>query len=414
MSKIKLLLETLEYYLNNPSSEVADSEILQLTDETFLEIDPIKFSVILSNKIVEPIVFRIKEFEIKKKSLGTSRSYYKERSEAKNALQALQSLLVIIFKTYSAFLKDDEYYKDYLQSKLQEITKLEKGLLEGNIEDSSLTSIMYPTYFDTDKVEGLSREVISYFSNLYLEPNNHEYVKNRILVLYQNLQDSIGGINKSITINTKQLNKTTKNLKSINDDQVVTINDDKESIVLKDYYLDSITSLSLELENLNAHKGILQDMFEALEEDYPFVSQLSVSFSDSMNVFGDSDFEKVKGLVNDFKHYEFVTFETTIEDLIDVFTINDSVPKRKINLTNGTLNDFAYLIIKLRPYFVDSISNGPNYAQWWSERFTFKLKDKNKKAVSNIMSAVNKNAERRPSKPQTIMKIVKNLEPILQ
>ena len=161
MSKIKLLLESLEYYLNNPRSEVADSEILQLTDETFLEIDPIKFSVILSNKIVEPIVFRIKEFEIKKKSLGTSRSYYKERSEAINALQALQSLLVIIFKTYSAFLKDDEYYKEYLQSKLQEITKLEKGLLEGNIEDSSLTSIMYPTYFDADKVEGLSREVIS-------------------------------------------------------------------------------------------------------------------------------------------------------------------------------------------------------------------------------------------------------------
>ena len=414
MSKINLLLGSLENYLNESSSEVTDLEILQLIEDCFLETDITKFSIILTNKVVEPLSSRLKELELKSETLGTSRSYVKERKKIDLSLQRLQNLLITIFKKYSAILKDDEYYKDYFQNKLQEITVLEKGLLEGNIGDSSLTSILYPIYFDADKIESLRRGVISYFAILYLEPKNYEYVKSRIKVFHKKLQDSIGLINISIDLNRKQLNNLDSNIKSINNEGVITINEGNETLDIKDYYIDSLSSLSIELENLNIHKSILQEMFEELKESYPFINQLSVNFSESINVFGDSNFEKVKELANDFKLYEFVTFETEIEDLVDVFTLNDSMPKRKINLTNGSLNDFGYLILKMRPYFLDSISTKSNYAQWWSERFTFNLKVKNKKEVSNMMSAVNKIAERRPSKSQAILKIVKNLEPIPQ
>lgn len=139
------------------------------------------------------------------------------------------------------------------------------------------------------------------------------------------------------------------------------------------------------------------------------IGSLSAS---KITVFGDSNFEKVKELANSLITFDFVSMHLSIDDLIQVFTLNEDKPTIKINLTNGTLNDFGYLISQMKPFFIDSISNKANYSLWWSERFTFNSEPKNKKSVSNMVTAVKK--DRTSVKKETISKIIESLNPIPQ
>jgi hypothetical protein len=108
-------------------------------------------------------------------------------------------------------------------------------------------------------------------------------------------------------------------------------------------------------------------------------------------VFGNCNFDKLKDLFEELSF--FLDKDIKEVDFINVFTLNNKLPSKKINLINGGLSDFAFLIKKLQPFFVDQINDKNFYNEWWSDRFLFNGTEKTKKDISKIISALKADRE---------------------
>src|SRR5690606_25420988 len=97
-----------------------------------------------------------------------------------------------------------------------------------------------------------------------------------------------------------------------------------------------------------------------------------------------------------------------------IFTYNNAPPLKKVNLQNGTLNDFADLLNKLEPYFIPDLRNGNEYNIWWASRFLFNNVEKTPAQVSKFRSNTRRGIDRLPSSPEKIKDILKTFESIPQ
>lgn len=414
MNNIESLLKAVDKIINAQSIDISSSEILYLIEHNFIELDTPKFSTILSNKVVKPTVTKIGELEKVLGGLGSSITNSKQRRSVLSNITDLKDLLSEVFVSYNHYLKEDDFFQEYKKEKNQKYNNYEDKIIKGSLDEDTLKSIMYPTYFDVEKIKNLSNVITEHLMNLNLDKDNYEFAKDRTESFYNKTKDSIYIISKTIDKTNTALKHAVIKLNSIKEDEVYEDIENSITHNTKDYYHKNVIDLYSNLDNLNRHKSMLADTFENLTKSYSYLSDLGSITPSNTTVFGDSNFEVVKQLAIELKEKGLVSNLTTIDDLIAVFSFNEENPKNKINLLNGTLNDFGYLMFKMREYFIDSISNKADYCLWWSERFTFNSKEKTIKSVSNMISAVNKDLSRRPTKMATISKIIESLNPIPQ
>ncbi|RKS12852.1 hypothetical protein [Flavobacterium sp. 120] len=412
MNNIESLLKTVDEKINTQSIDVSSSEILELIEHNFIELDTPKFNTILSNKVVKSIANKIKELEQIKNSLGSSRINHKQRIKISSNIHNLKGLLKDVFNEYKNNLKENELYQLYEKEENEKFSNYEDKIINGSPDEDAIESIMYPTYFDLEKIQNLSSAIKEHFMSLNLDKDNYNFAKDRTISFYKKTKYSIDTISIVIDKTNMTLKDAETKLKKVNENEIY---EDENSIPfnLYDYYHQNVIDLYYNLDNLNKHKKILINLFKNLTKNYSYLSDLGILPASKTTVFGDSNFEVVKQLALELKKEGLVSTQTTVNDLIEMFTLNIDKPANKINLTNGTLNDFGYLILKMKPFFVDSINNSTNYSDWWSERFTFNSKDKNKKSVSSTISDIQQ-GRRFPSKKQTLSKIIESLKPIPQ
>lgn len=413
MNNIELLLKTVKEKIDSQSLDISSTELLNLIGKNFYALEALKFSTLLSNEVVKPIAIKIKDLEQTKDSLGSSRTKYKQRNHVLSNINDLRNLLNEVFITYHLYLKGDKFFQIYEKEENEKFSNYEDKIINGKLDENELESIMYPTYFDVEKIQILSNITKEHIKSLNLDKDNYNFAKDRTISFYNKTKDSIDTISIAIDKTNTTLKDAETKLKKVNENEVY--EDDKNSITfnLYDYYHQNVIDLYNSLDNLNKHKKILIDLFKYLTKNYSYLSDLGTVAASKTTVFGDSNFEVVKQLALELKQEGLVSTQTTVNDLIEMFTLNIDKPTNKINLTNGTLNDFGYLISQMKPFFDDSINNSTNYSTWWSERFTFNSKDKNKKSVSNTVSEIEQ-GRRFPSKKQTLSKIIEILKPIPQ
>lgn len=411
MSIIQPLLNLVDEKINAQSIDVSSSEILELIEHYFIELDTPKFNTILSNNVVKSIANKIEELEHVKNSLGSSRTNSEERRSIFAKINDLKDLLKQVFTIYHHYLKGDKFFQIYEKEENEKFSNYEDKIINGSLNEAILESIMYPTYFDVEKIQYLSNVVREQIKSLNLDKVNYNYAKDRTTSFYNKTKDSIYTISKTIDKTDSALKYAEIKFKTINENEVY--EDDENSITynLKDYYYQNVIDLYYNLGNLNKHKNILIDLFQDLAKSYPYLADLGGFTPSKITVFGDSNFEVVKQLAFELKEIGFVSNQTTVNDLIEVFILNDEKIKKKIDLTNGNLNDFGCLLFKMKPLFISSIK--ANYNTWWEERFTFNSIDKNKKSVSNMITNI-ETGRRFSSKNNQISKIIESLKLILQ
>lgn len=411
MNNIESLLKTVDEKINTQSIDVSSSEILELIEHNFIELDTPKFNTILSNKVVKSIANKIKELEQIKNSIGSSRINHKQRIKISSNIHNLKGLLKDVFNEYKNNLKENELYQLYEKEEKEKLSNYEDKLINGSLDENILESILYPTYFDVEKILKLNNVIKEQVKSLNLDKDNYNYAKDRTTSFYNRTKDSITSISIAIDKTNTTLKDAETKLKKVNENEIYEDDENSISYDLYDYYHQNVIDLYYNLDNLNKHKMILVSLFEDLSKSYSYLADLRNLTPSKITVFGDSNYEKVKELANSLITYKFVSMHISIDDLIEVFTLNEDKPTNKINLTNGSLNDFGYLISQMKPFFIDSISDKSNYSLWWSERFTFNSEPKNKKSVSNMVTALK---DRDSAQKGTISKIVESLNPIPQ
>lgn len=410
MSNIQLLLNAVDKQIDPHSLDISNSEILHLIGLNFYELDTPKFSILLSSKVVKPIAEKIEWLKQRKNDLGSGRTNFKQRRAILSNINNLKDLLRDVFKEYNINLKENEHFQEYKKEENEKYSKYEDEILKGNLDDNLMQSIMYPTYFDFEKMQILRNIITEKIKSLNLDKDNYEFAKDRTKSFYSRIKDSIYTISKSIDKTNADLKETIKKLIIIKEDEVFEDYENSITYNLKDFYSELEIELSFNLDNLESHKTLLADILKDLTKSYPYLEDLGGFTPSKKTVFGNSNFEVINQLALELKQEGFVSTQTTLIDLIAVFTKSDSEePINKINLTNGTLNDFGYLLLKMKPFFDYPIK--AQYSEWWSERFLFNLKPKDKKSVSNMVSNIEKGV-RFPSKKQSLSKIIESLNPI--
>lgn len=174
-------------------------------------------------------------------------------------------------------------------------------------------------------------------------------------------------------------------------------------------YLDSISnntgyfSDSHEIELLSEQKAHLLKINKQLEDNFYFLKIADISNKKKEFVFKDVTLDVLRQFCIEVS--DFFDASVSIEDLVDVFTLN-TVSSKKIKFSNETLNDYASLINSLQPLFVDDISNSKTYNQWWCDNFLYNGVDKNKKAISTMRSNTRKDITRSSHKRNKIKTII--------
>ncbi len=411
MNTIETLLNLVDKKINSQSTDTS-SKILELIEYTFIELDTPKFSTLLSNKVIKPIANKIEELEHLKNSLGGSRTNFKLRRSIFTKINYLKDLLKEVFTLYHLYLNRDKFFQLYEKEEKEKFFNYEDKIIKGSLDEDILQSAMYPTYFDVEKIQKLTNVIKEQIKSLNLDKDNYNYAKDRTTSFYNRTKDSITSISIAIDKTNTTLKDAETKLKKVNENEIY--EDDENSITynLYDYYHQNVIDLYYNLDNLIKHKTLLIDILKNLNKNYTYLKDSEGFTRAKITVFGDSNFEVVNQLALELKDKGFVSNQTTINDLLEVFTKSEEEPINKINLTNGTLNDFGYLMSKMRESFVVSIKDKANYSKWWSDRFTFNSKEKTIKDVSNMISAVNKDLSRRPTKIATILKIVESIKTI--
>lgn len=388
------------------NTENYSNEILEHLDDLFYEIDGIKFSAFLTKDVVPSVFQKIEDLERQIKSTGTSRSTYKIRKKIKTFLGEYRHFLNYIIDNYSAVLKDSKELKNIRNQEL----KKDRTLIEIIIDGSSKDSISpFPEYYNEDVINTAIDQLKTIYSELFVIPEKFEFAKHKLIALLNNLKVKISERELELLAVSKKLNEYQKKANSTNKEEYYKQQYDDKTIAqssLKEYYQECYWAY-LELHsNIHQHKNLLSSLFNFLTDEYVFTkSEESLSINE-VTVFGDDNFELL-----DKVYYEFLSFLSPYvskDDFKEYFIIKSSPPTNKLDLCNGNLNDFGYLMLKMRTFFVDKISTGKYYSLWWSERFTFNLKNKTPKQVSNSISFIKKGT-RFPEKKSSTNKIVEIL-----
>lgn len=319
----------------------------------------------------------------------------------------LQEFYLNLLEEYSKYLEGFPDYENYILNKVKEKVFKRDYLLSVKV----VPKIEIPStlYFKGIADEYLEKNY-KYFKERFSFEGFNENSKGELITYISDLRLALEEINKILP-------SEEGNLEALENSETPT--------GIKEYYIDggieyfdlgmeygwSLVNKANEIENYKYQIESLQKLHKKPLKAYPFLEAYEPLKTIPKTVFKGIDYNALDGFLFELK--EFLESNVNEEDLKNIFTIKGTVNSSKINLTNGTLSDFGSLMAKLKPFFINSINNRKEYAQWWAGRFTFNSTEKNKKRISNIISALKKGT-RQTNKTESINNIVNSLKSILQ
>jgi len=297
-----------------------------------------------------------------------------------------RNLISEVLETYRDHLDGVSYYEDYVDEQLLS----SRDLLIYNFEENevSITDMPLPSF--KILLDKTFTDTIKYFKSQSRVQELGKF-KQELFMFVSELKEKIN----SITTNIDFQNTRLVDLESKKDDFVgdwkPNLKTVSVTIDLKEHYLKLIENNKTELSKSEYHQEILLKLLEKILKTYLFLKEYELNKTVSKTVFGNCNFDKLKDLFEELSF--FLDKDIKEVDFINVFTLNNKLPNKKINLINGGLSDFAFLIKKLQPFFVDQINDKKFYNEWWSDRFLFNGTEKTKKDISKIISALKADRE---------------------
>lgn len=387
VSNIDLLVQELiqsdnKERLDQLKSELNDN-ILNLLIENSEKEDI--FSTILVIKIFTPINEQV---EFLKNNLPSGRSRHSIRRDMEQRILFFQILTKEISELYRQQLiskLDVEIIKRNLQKTNAIIEPLDE--MEKIIEEISLDEFK-------DFLHQMYSQTIEYFNSRQLQTQEVEQYRGELLSFIQKAKSKIYFLDSEIIKLYLQVKYFEKKHQQDNQNE---------------YYTDSILGTSYEIQILKFHKENLEQLIIELTNSHLFLRELDKS-GIPITVFGEVDSDTFREFYDSFKY--FLPPLVSQYDIINVFTYQASPQKNKINLQNGTLNDFGELLNQLNPLFLPDIRHKFKYNLWWSERFTFNGEEKDKKAISTFRSNAENDRSRKAGKKNRIKELAEILSEI--
>lgn len=411
-TKIHIVKNVLQQVLNSIDDEGLENKISLLEDgvaELFVanKEDVNFFATFLNNFILKPITKHIDNLEAQ--HLSASRSNISRRKIQLKIIDRLKNQRIIFLRDYHRYLKGFSEYEDFIEHQSKLKSKERDYLLSTKIIDSLEFNSL--DYFKK-LVDESYNNTFSYFKNNSEKTKDSEISKQELLIYVRELEDTKSKLNVIITSKEAELKNLEKTETPSGFEDYELENGDIVTVDLQYEYGYQIVEKADVVTNYKYQQTITEKLSEKLYASFLFLQEFKPSKESPTTVFHSLKFEELNSFCEELR--EFIGMQVKLEAIKDVFTVGHSMDNPKINLTNGTLNDFGYLILKMKSFFIDAINNNAKYNLWWSERFTFNSKNKTIKDVSNMISAVNKDISRRPAKMKTISQIIESLKPIPQ
>lgn len=382
-----------ENFISFPNSTEL-TRIKETINDLFIELDGNKFSTILSSCFLQKTY---KSLELNKKeinTLGNGRSNLKRRKELYQSIEILNKSKNYIYKTYPSFLVNEKEFKNSTKENLQ---------LEKTCNDILYNEVT-PYEMDIKHVKKLSSEIQETYNELFKEPLQLEYNKSILTKFLKELDIKLGKLNIYLIHQRELLENEKKKYNNHNKEKITKLRDDEAVILinLKGENLNNCISLDNEIIFFENKKETLNNLYNNLFDTYEHFQIRELIKTKGLTVFGDNNIDILESIYEEISIFLDITLVTK-KRFIDVFLISNIEPTTKINLTNGTLNDFGYLINKIKFFFVDDYKK--KYNRWWSERFTFNNNKKNPKAVSNMTTSFKNQGNRQPTETAASNKI---------
>ncbi len=406
---IHIVKKLLHGILNSFDNEGLNNKI-SLLEEGVAELfvankeDTNFFATFLNNSILKPIT---KQIEILEAELSSaSRSNISRRKVELKIIDRFKSQRIIFLRDYHRYLKGFSEYEDFIEQQSKVRSKKRDFLLSTKIIASlEFNSVEYFKRL----VDESYKNTFEYFKNDSENTKDIEISKHELLLFVRQLEETKNKLKMIILKEEAELNLLEKTEVPSGFKDYELENGDVITVDLFYQYVDEIVEKGDIFSNYKYQQTTIEKLSEKLYGSFLFLQEFKPSKESPKTVFHSLKFEELNSFCEELR--EFIGMQLKLETIKEVFTVGYSVENPKINLTNGNLNDFGFLISKMRPYFIDSIKTKSDYAQWWSKRFTFNSKDKDKKSVSTNVSNIERGA-RSPSKKQKILKIIESLNPI--
>ncbi len=359
------------------------------------------FATFLNNSILKPIT---KQIEILEAELSSaSRSNISRRKVQLKIIDRFKSQRINFLRDYHRYLKEFSEYEDFIEQQSKLRSKKRDFLLSTKIIASlEFNSVEYFKRL----VDESYKNTFEYFKNDSENTKDIEISKQELLLFVRQLEETKDKLKVLILKEEAELNLLEKTEVPSGFKDYEQENGDVITIDLFDQYVNEIVEKGDIFSNYKYQQSIIEKLTEKLYGSFLFLQEFKPSKQSPITVFHSLKFEELNSFCEELR--EFIGMQLKLETIKEVFTVGYSIDNPKINLTNGTLNDFGFLMLKMKPFFIEAISN--KYNLWWSERFTFNSKEKTIKDVSNMVAAIRK--DRTSAKKETISKIIESLNPI--
>lgn len=390
-------IEELDKKMNLLEKSVSELFVICKNDEDF-------FATFLNSSILKPIANKV--ILLKKELVSASRSNISKRTFQLKIIDRFKSQRIIFFKDYHRYLEGFSEYDKFIKQSIKEKAYKRDSLLSASFGE--LLEFESVLYFKK-VVDTVFENTFIYFKEIFEDSKKIENSKQEILLFVKQVEEASESLTVIITDKENKLNEVLKEETPDGTKDYEQENGDVITIELFDEYLSDIIETGDLITKHKYQQTILNKLSDKLYASFLFLQEFKPSKESPKTVFHSLKFEELNSFCEELR--EFIGMQLKLETIKEVFTVGYSFDNPKINLTNGNLNDFGFLILNMRPHFIDSIKTKSDYAQWWSKRFKFNSKDKDKKSVSTNVSNIERGA-RSSSKKQKILKIIESLNPI--
>ena len=389
MKELVLSLENLILKYHDCNDELAAQLIFKEIDKTLFDVfvnANDSFSIVTINKVILPIKGHMEE--IKYAMRAPTRS---QKIELKKKLDVSKIFLRLTLSRYAEKLSSHPYFHEHLlDSKQEQDTILDPFRVVSEDLLEYFPSSSYQKIIDLE----CARVLDTYKNKMVTNANDY---KNETFLFVSELTQSIT-LHESVVANLrKRLNDL--NIESEGSHRILDL-------------IDEISETEQLIKNLEIYNEGASNLFLGFKQLFFFLNDLQIEEIAPLTVFGDRDYDKFLRFYEELKF--FLSRLVTISEIHKVFTLG-IYDHPKIELVNGTLNDYGFLIKELKPFFVDDLQVPSNYNNWWSSNFVFsgsrgaRRVEKSPRDISNMISNAVNSGDRRPQYITAINGIVSTL-----
>tara|TARA_R110000796_G_scaffold41772_4_gene103471 strand:+ start:53306 stop:54535 length:1230 start_codon:yes stop_codon:yes gene_type:complete len=338
------------------------------------------FSTILNSFVLKKISERIENLTKILPSIIHRENFIEER-----VIISLNDLKGQLIRSYSAILKDSSEFNNY-KSELTNKNVLKRDFLLNpyySYNSDEFIEDIAPRNFEKLIDKGLD-DTIQFFKNSFEGDYDKERSRQQLTRYIVEIDNKINILSKLIFLNNEKLKKLKNNISNDECEDNTLDNKTEININMFDNDLNQIMFLNKTILNDEYLNSILIKFKKYAFKAYPFLNNtINNNGLNYKNVFGKFNNQLLIDLYEEFKF--FLEINTNVDEFVEVFTKTENRIGKKINLTNGILDDYGSIITKLYPYFSKPDFNvKKDYDSWWAENFTFNGVEKDVKSIGKI------------------------------